>query len=113
MAQALLGGTLVQRSHSTLHRQDRSRTQRCAVKLTAVLVTTAAAMAGSGTAHANLPIWPGSPPGGGFGPASVWRTDIRLAPVAPHSAGMVARLARQVTEQGNGIASFNLYRFGE
>jgi hypothetical protein len=51
------------------------------------------------------------PPGYPFGSASVWRTDIRAAPVAADSRAVVGYLARTVAKNYGGIAAFNAHRY--
>jgi hypothetical protein len=53
-----------------------------------------------------------SPPAGyPFGPASVWRADIRSAPVAADSTAVVRYLAHSVAVSYGGIAAFNVARY--
>jgi hypothetical protein len=47
-----------------------------------------------------------------FGPNSVWRTDIRHAPVADDSTARVRHLASTVSDRYGGVAAFNAHRFG-
>jgi hypothetical protein len=55
---------------------------------------------------------PGNPPPAyPFAPDSVWRADIRTAPVAPDSAAMVAYLAHSVEVNYGGVAAFNAHRY--
>jgi hypothetical protein len=52
------------------------------------------------------------PPGGGFGPHSVWRIDVRRARVAARSSGMITNLTSQIADRYGGNAAFNLDRYG-
>ncbi|WP_432490935.1 DUF4124 domain-containing protein [Kineococcus gypseus] len=52
-----------------------------------------------------------APRGSFFGPTSVWKQDVRKAPVNPRSAAMVAGLHRQVTTLYNGVAAFNVSNY--
>ncbi len=58
-----------------------------------------------------LTVDPIAPRGGGFGPSSVWRTDIRDAPLASTSDIMVANLASQVARYYGGNAAFNVWQY--
>ena len=51
------------------------------------------------------------PRGGLFGPTSVWRQDVRSAPVNPNSRALVAGLNEQVSTLYNGVAAFNVSNY--
>jgi len=52
-----------------------------------------------------------APVGSPFGTASVWKQDVRAAPLNVNSAAMVANLAGQAAKYYGGIAAFNAYRY--
>lgn len=52
-----------------------------------------------------------APANGVSGPLSVWRQDIRRAPLATNSATQVASLARQVRDNWGGVAAFNVWNY--
>lgn len=54
---------------------------------------------------------PTSPRGGPFGAGSVWRDDLRYAPVATNSAALVAKLDAQVKAYYGGVAAFNVWNY--
>ncbi|WP_369052484.1 DUF4124 domain-containing protein [Kineococcus terrestris] len=54
---------------------------------------------------------PTRPRGGVFGATSVWKADVRTAPVHPRSQVMVADLTKQVTSLYNGVAAFNVSNY--
>ncbi|HEX8508769.1 MAG TPA: malectin domain-containing carbohydrate-binding protein [Propionibacteriaceae bacterium] len=54
---------------------------------------------------------PTGPRGGGFGPNSVWRSDIRSAPLAANSPAMIANLTGQVSKYYGGNAAFNVWNY--
>lgn len=54
---------------------------------------------------------PTSARGGPFGAGSVWRDDIRSAPLADNSAALVANLDRQVKAYYGGVAAFNVWNY--
>ncbi len=55
---------------------------------------------------------PTSARGGPFGASSVWRTDLRTAPVAANSAALVSNLTAQVNRYYAGNAAFNVWQYG-
>ncbi|MEJ5914119.1 hypothetical protein [Pseudokineococcus sp. 1T1Z-3] len=73
---------------------------------TAALTGTAA----TPTVAATSSVLPTSPPGGIFGPTSVWRQDVSRAPLAPDSAAKSAHLFAQVKKY-YGQAAFNAYQY--
>ncbi len=52
-----------------------------------------------------------APAAGVFGPASVWRKDIRSAPVAGNSATQVENIASSVRNNYGGTAAFNVWDY--
>jgi hypothetical protein len=52
------------------------------------------------------------PPGGVFGPTSIWHMKVSGAPVASRSPAMVSTLSKQVATRFGGVAAFNVYRYG-
>ncbi|NAZ81531.1 DUF4124 domain-containing protein [Kineococcus sp. R8] len=52
-----------------------------------------------------------SPLGSPFGASSVWKQQVRTAPLHANSAGMVANVASQAAKYYGGIAAFNAYRY--
>ena len=51
------------------------------------------------------------PAGGVFGPQSVWKTDVRSAPVAANSKVLAASIAEQVADHWGGVAAFNVWQY--
>ncbi|GAB3464656.1 hypothetical protein AB1207_14125 [Kineococcus endophyticus] len=51
------------------------------------------------------------PAGGPFSAGTAWRLDVRDAPVADRSRGMVANVARQTAERYGGVAAFNVDQY--
>jgi len=52
-----------------------------------------------------------APANGVSGPRSVWRQDIRRAPLAANSPTQVGSLARQVRDNWGGVAAFNVWNY--
>ena len=54
---------------------------------------------------------PSAPLGGPFTSASVWKQDVRHAPLAPDSREMVDNLRHQVADHYEGVASLNVWNY--
>ena len=70
------------------------------------------ALAVGGAAGAGATPQVGIPTGGVFASTSMWRTDVRTAPVGEASAAQVTNLVGQVAAYYGGTAAFNNYQYG-
>jgi hypothetical protein len=73
----------------------------------------ASASSGDGATGAKMAsgLDPRAPRGGVFGTASVWKQNVRLAPLASDSREMVDNLSHQVADHWGGVAALNVWNY--